>query len=187
MSNIYIEMKLLSTFRNSKGFTLIELLVVIGILGILAAALIATIDPFEQLKKADDSNRKNTAVEMVNASIRYYTTHSAMPWDAAADGGVDCLTGVADPSGVQVSVLGTCITTYINEGELKSSFSESNILSSLYLTESDNDMFVCFRPDSKSGRRDALTKYTQTGGDVTDPTTNCEGYGGATQCYWCAR
>ena len=47
---------------NKAGFTLIELLVVIGILGILAAALVATIDPFEQLKKADDAKIKNIAV-----------------------------------------------------------------------------------------------------------------------------
>jgi prepilin-type N-terminal cleavage/methylation domain-containing protein len=67
-------------FKSSKGFTLIELLVVIGILGVLAAALVATIDPFEQLKKATDANVKNTAVEFIDANIRYFTTHNAMPW-----------------------------------------------------------------------------------------------------------
>jgi prepilin-type N-terminal cleavage/methylation domain-containing protein len=68
--SIYMK-KYLSTFKTQAGFTLIELLVVIGILGILAAALIATIDPFEQLKKANDSSVKNVAVEFVNSNIRY--------------------------------------------------------------------------------------------------------------------
>ena len=47
---MYMRNYLSRLFKNSKGFTLIELLVVIGILGVLAAALIATIDPFEQIK-----------------------------------------------------------------------------------------------------------------------------------------
>jgi len=38
--------------RQNIGFTLMELLIVIGVLGILAAGLLAAIDPFEQLKKA---------------------------------------------------------------------------------------------------------------------------------------
>ena len=39
-------------FVQNKGFTLIELLIVIALLGALAVGLLATIDPFEQLKKA---------------------------------------------------------------------------------------------------------------------------------------
>jgi len=35
--------------ETNKGFTLMELLIVIGVLGILAAGLLAAIDPFEQL------------------------------------------------------------------------------------------------------------------------------------------
>ncbi|MSU26267.1 MAG: type II secretion system protein, partial [Candidatus Levybacteria bacterium] len=74
-------MKKVSNQKN-KGFTLIELLVVIGILGILVATLVATINPFEQIKKASDSNTKNVAVEYLNANIRYYTNHTEFPFDA---------------------------------------------------------------------------------------------------------
>ena len=41
----------MNTVRIQKGFTLIELLIVIALLGSLAVGLLATIDPFEQLKK----------------------------------------------------------------------------------------------------------------------------------------
>ena len=41
-----------------KGFTLIELLIVIAILGILAIALLATLDPFEQLRKSRDGAKR---------------------------------------------------------------------------------------------------------------------------------
>src|SRR6185503_6667683 len=91
----YLSMKFLSAqflrkTQSSKGFTLIELLVVIGILGILATALVATIDPFEQLKKADDANVKNTAVEFTDANIRFYTTHNALAWGMTDSDGTAC-------------------------------------------------------------------------------------------------
>src|SRR5579871_4949367 len=72
---------------TAKGFTLVELLIVIGILGILAAGLLATIDPLEQLKKGSDTNEKQTAVEFVDASTRYFADHSAWPWDNPTAGG----------------------------------------------------------------------------------------------------
>ena len=53
MPIINVEIEIMKSARMNliqKGFTLIELLVVIGILGILATSLIATIDPFEQLR-----------------------------------------------------------------------------------------------------------------------------------------
>ena len=43
--------------QNQKGFTLIELLVVLGLIGILAAVLIAVIKPTEIFRKARDSQR----------------------------------------------------------------------------------------------------------------------------------
>ena len=76
--------------KNQKGFTLIELLVVIGILGVLATALVTTIDPFEQLRKAQDANVKNALVEYVNANLRYYTTHNNLPWGVTAASGNVC-------------------------------------------------------------------------------------------------
>ncbi len=168
-----------------QGFTLIELLVVIGILGILASALVATIDPFEQLNKANDANAKNVAVEFLNSNIRYYTTHSAMPWDDVPTGGADCLTGTTDLAAVNLSTMtATCLSTLISEGELKAGFTTATgIIGQVIANETLNNMTMCFQPRSKSQQKDANTKYASNG----TATVGCKSQGGATNCYWCTQ
>lgn len=180
-------MKKLSTFirqilpRSQSGFTLIELLVVIGILGVLAAALVATIDPFEQLKKANDANVKNTAVEFINANIRYYTTHNHMPW---AD---NCMgVGVTAPSGNPLYPNMTdCLKTLALDGEIKGAFTTvTSVLSSIVITGDDTSLTACFLPQSKAQRNDANTKWNNTGG-ATIASSSCGPT--STLCFWCSQ
>ena len=171
------------------GFTLIELLVVLGILGILATALVATIDPFEQLKKANDSNVKNAAVELVNASLRYYTTHNDMPWGT---GGVtNCGTaGVISGAVVNSGAGLACVNGLITDGELKDEFTAATSITALIYITGDttnpsNHSTACYMPQSKSQQRDANTIYTSGAGSTTNNTT-CKSKGGNANCYWCA-
>ncbi len=168
-----------------KGFTLIELLVVIGILGILATALVATIDPFEQLRKAQDSNVKNASVEFLNANLRYYTTHNSMPWGDPDTGGYDgCGTGTGTISDVLLSdpVGDECLQALVDDGELKSGFVEAdNITSEIYISGGDNTVTACYQPQSLSGQNDPNTKYTSDG----TVTTGCVSQNGANDCYFC--
>ena len=175
-----------------KGFTLIELLVVLGILGILATALVATIDPFEQLKKANDANVKNSAVELVNASLRYFTTHNAMPWHVS--GGVTGCGTAGAITAAEIDVAGlNCVNGLIDDGELKTQFtSATNITKAIFLTGTTlNAVTACFMPQSKSQERDAGTIYTSSGAvDGRTSTTACVGKGGtgtSVDCYWCAQ
>lgn len=179
----------LKLFKRDSGFTLIELLVVIGILGVLAAALVATIDPFEQLNKAQDSSTKNTVVEYVDANIRYFTTHSAMPWADTALSGACQTAGAPSGVGLQIPSMINCTKDLTDDSELKASFSTAvNILKNIYVTAgTDNVVIVCYLPVSKSQKRDPLTTKTITGDPVNNPTTACKGYGGATDCYWCTQ
>lgn len=175
-------------FKNlSKGFTLIELLVVIGILGILATALIATIDPFEQLKKTNDANLKNAAVEVANANLRYYTTHSKMPWHT---GGVTGCGSGGSLATVQVvsdtGVVNPCVQGLIDDGELKSQFGDADFVQGLYLSgTTGNEVSVCFLTESKSLSRDSATVYTSGG----ETQSGCPVTGNAanTTCHWCAK
>lgn len=45
--------------QRTKGFTLIELLIVIAIIGILAAVILATIDPVKQRQRANEAVLKS--------------------------------------------------------------------------------------------------------------------------------
>lgn len=187
--------RFLPRLKNIKGFTLIELLVVIGILGILAAALVATIDPFEQLNKAKDANTKNILVEYLNGVVRFYTTHQAYPWDPTIpnpcnggnppDGSASLCTG-GSPCTVD-----SCVLSLISESELKPSFSEATgnlteIYTNLATDNQGRQQFIgCFKPTSKSGQKDPLTKFNADGTDGT----NCISAGGQVQqaCYWCTK
>jgi prepilin-type N-terminal cleavage/methylation domain-containing protein len=180
---------------KAKGFTLIELLVVIGILGILATALIATIDPFEQLRKANDSNVKNVMVEFLNANLRYYTTHSAMPWADVDDGGYlgcgtesDPNTGeILTPTALNDVGGDDCVNALIDDGELKTSFTNaSGILAKVSIIGSGNTATACYMPESKSGQRDPQTKFKPDGtledADTCKAVTDNTGQ----DCYYCA-
>lgn len=171
-------------FQSSKGFTLIELLVVIGILGILASSLIATIDPFEQLKKGQDANVKNTAVEFVNANIRYYTTHNALPWvnDSACTAQ---LNGI-NPTATNLTGMTSCLSALVTDGELKSGFTTvTNTLKEIVVSGTSNDVISCFKPQSKAQQKDGNTIYDSSG----TPTSGCiaQTSNGSTSCYWCAK
>ncbi len=177
------------TKKIQKGFTLIELLVVLGILGILAAALLATINPVEQLNKAQDTNLKNVAAQFVSANVRYFSVKNALPWNSTASGGAACYTSGTTLASVPMSSLTACIQTLITEGELKQSFLNANNLNQAIVTnpnpQTSNaaDTIVCFQPKSESQQRDSNTRYTQSG----TAGTTCKSQGGTNNCYWCAQ
>lgn len=182
--------KLSKPFKTlSKGFTLIELLVVLAILGILAAALLATINPVEQLNKATDTSLKNVAAQFVSATVRHYSTKNALPWHSVANGGNACYTAGTTLASVPLSSLTTCITTLVTEGELKQSFLNANNLNTAIVTNPNPqtgnvaDTIVCFQPKSDSQQRDSNTRYAQNGA----AGTSCKSQGGTNNCYWCAQ
>jgi prepilin-type N-terminal cleavage/methylation domain-containing protein len=190
----------LKLFKRNSGFTLIELLVVIGILGVLAAALIATIDPFEQIKKAQDSNTKNAAVEFNDALLRYYATHNAFPWAPLPNGAACDSTPANGPQKLvlydttKTPKLSDCVSALTGENELKSAFgSDTNDLQNIYVTfdATANDTIVCFQPQSQSQQKVALLNADGTPGPGVTTHTCVFGNGvPATTtggCFWCTQ
>ncbi len=153
---------------KNKGFTLMELLIVIGVLGILAAGLLAAIDPFEQLKKARDSNYRSGAIELLQSFQRYYSNHGYFPWRAS---GSQCATDNADTlapaspvsslaaatvkvGSTQEAEIGSCLSDLVADGELKATFSQG-LNTTVYVSSwSKTDVRVCYSPESKSNRND---------------------------------
>ncbi len=72
-------------FKMLKGFTLIELLVVIGILAVLAAGVVALINPQDKLYAANDSKVQSDIGELATGSQAYAATHNGFFPAAAAD------------------------------------------------------------------------------------------------------
>ena len=62
-----------------KGFTLIELIVVIGIISILAAGVLTTLNPVTQFQKADDARRKSDLSQIQKALETYYQDAGSYP------------------------------------------------------------------------------------------------------------
>lgn len=169
------------------GFTLIELLIVIALLGALAVGLLATVDPFEQLKKGTDTSRRNTVEELYNAAIRYYAAKSVFPWSSD----LTAMT-LADPA--MTSGTTSYLQSIILAGELKPEFIQlagSGNLSKIWMTSTADpvtsarqNVAVCYLPESKSFQNDANTKYLSEG---TPQTAGCISLGGTSQCYWCVK
>lgn len=163
------------------GFTLMELLIVIGVLGILAAGLLAAIDPFEQLKKARDANNRNASVELLNGFTRYYASHGEFPWnlpgvnancDSAAG---DTVPGSISGGVVELQDIDACVDSIEADGELKVDFND-NVKTDIYVSsEDDTDIAVCFAPEGKALRNDTLTKWLFDGTSTIteDDGTNC--------------
>lgn len=76
-------MRMRKQFSLSQGFTLIELIISLAILGVLAAALITMLNPFEQVRKSNDAKRKTSLEQMQRALEMYYQDNGRYPVQSA--------------------------------------------------------------------------------------------------------
>lgn len=74
----------LLNFRKQAGFTMIELLIVISILGILAVAVLAAINPIEQINRGRDTGSRSDAEQALSAMDRFYAFNGYYPWQTGA-------------------------------------------------------------------------------------------------------
>lgn len=183
---------------------MIELLIVIGVLGILAVGVLAAIDPFEQLKKARDTNTRASVISLHTAFTRYYATHNALPWNMSPVlTGCSTTAQVAVAAGVALSNAG--MTACVNlgpeaDGELKTGFVTnlgSAVAGSIYIqSATSGSVNVCFSPVSKSMFAEEATKFSSGGVDESGTGGACTlvlkqamtpGSGASSACYYCAK
>ncbi len=177
-----------------KGFTMIELLVVIAVLGILAVAVLAAINPIEQINRGKDTGSRSDSEQLIGAVDRYYTANGFYPWMVGATdpvvstGWVAVGTGWDDSAGTDVllKLSGT------GTAEVKESF-VNRITGAGYNTlfvynggAQGNSTYVCFAPKSANFVTEAATRCgaslpTDFPASACGNTTDC-GTGGDCIC-----
>ena len=129
---------------NKKGFTLIELLIVIVIIGLLAAVVIAAINPVESRNRAVDAGLKSDAGQVYNAIERHYASRGFFPWQTSATDNTSI--GNSGTLATATWVGGALVST----GEIKPEFAGRPNLANIRVYQNGSSVSVCFTPVSQS-------------------------------------
>lgn len=163
-------------FKKLPGFTMIELLVVIAVIGILAVALLASLNPLEQIRKGRDTRTRSDSSQLASALERYNASLGYFPWQASE--GEDLSPAGADLDFIQVNtttaITGCSLTpctidvvmqSLTDTNEVKSSFIDKITATSyadtfLYYNDEDTgaSVHVCFIPESNSFAKEAFDR-----------------------------
>lgn len=159
--------KLQATLKTEGGvgFTMIELLIVIAILGILAVAVLAAINPVEQINRGRDTQSKSDAEQLISAIDRFNAFRGYYPWVDSMNTDFDVDWEITHENIWEtVNIPGCRVLDRLAEGseacegtdELKSSYTQ-RITASDYrhlriynAGETGNSTYVCFEPRSKA-------------------------------------
>ncbi|MBP7740748.1 prepilin-type N-terminal cleavage/methylation domain-containing protein [Candidatus Woesebacteria bacterium] len=163
------------------GFTMIELLIVIAILGILAVAVLAALNPIEQINRGRDTGSRSDSEQILSAIDRFNAFQGYYPWQTGATDvanmplawtSMTTAADVADTAAtpcpisekLSVAVVAGCIGT----DELKVTFFE-RIFNASYNTlkiynrgTQGDSTYVCFAPKSKAFVTEAAARVAGT-------------------------
>lgn len=155
------------------GFTMIELLIVIAVLGILAVAVLAAINPIEQINRGKDTGSRSDAEQLLSATDRYYASKGYYPWTIGANsdnvmtngGGAGVVPTLTPLDGdIAVGADGSKMLSGLSAGgssEIKASFVTRitdptyNWLSIYNDGTSGASTYICFTPKSNSFKEEA--------------------------------
>lgn len=189
------------------GFTMIELLVVIAVIGILAVALLSTLNPLEQIRKGRDTRTRADmsqligAIERYNASLGYFPWQSSEGQDLAATGadinfvkinGTTAITGCTVTGGTSCTI-DQALDTLTTTSEVKSSFVDritGATYSASYLYYNDEStggsVVACFTPESQSFQKEAFDRCKEgTSAWATDFSARVYGTNASPTFYPC--
>jgi len=162
---------------STAGFTMIELLVVIAVIGVLAVAVLSSINPIEQINKGRDTRTRSDAAQLINASDRYFAIQEFYPWNrtsatyTTADTDFD---SEFDFDGVTGTPDWAWTDELVSTAEVKAGFAnrlDTERVHYVYKAAGSNaTVYVCFQPNSQAFQLEAAQKCDATGNQET-PTT----------------
>lgn len=172
------------------GFTMIELLVVISVIGILAVAVLSSINPIEQINKGRDTRTRSDAAQLINAVDRYFSIQERYPWNDANGSDWTPTTSYDEYDEEFVSTGGSAAawgwTQILNDvQEVKAGFITRLINDDVVIVfkadGTNETMYACFLPASNSFKREAATNCDAsvgvtpygTGDGVPSSVTTC--------------
>lgn len=158
-----------SRFLRRVGFTLIELLVAIAVIGFLAVAVLAALNPVEQINKGRDTRERADAKQLLDGIERYYASSdpAAYPWNTAATGWTPVTPVTAAFNFTGSTGDWDWTNNLLTTGELKDTFVNRVRASQKHLVlkaaGSNATIYVCFYPTSSAFRAEA-DGYCQANG-----------------------
>lgn len=175
---------------------MIELLIVIAVLGILAVAVLAAINPIEQINRGRDTGSRSDAEQLLSAIDRYYAAQGNYPWQVESTDpeamdwtDVSAVVDTTDPGVPILTKLSTGGTSEIKESFVnRLNATGYNTLFLYNHGDQGDSTYICFKPDSGSFTEEAKTRCDGDGlpDDAADiEETVCGGTDGEGDYYVC--
>lgn len=165
------------------GFTMIELLVVIAVIGVLAVAVLSSINPIEQINKGRDTRTRSDAAQLINAVDRYYAIHEVYPWNTTTGSYTPTVTEAADAfdfdGPTAAAAAWNWIDVLVDTGEVKEGFTNrlknDDTISTFKAGTNNATMYACFIPTSLAFKQEAMD-------NCNDGSTPQGTFGSVTPC-----
>lgn len=162
-----------SRTRSDRGFTMIELLVVIAVIGVLAVAVLSSINPIEQINKGRDTRLRSDSEQLINAADRYFAIHEEYPWDTES--------GTTTPEDAYTHNNGAgewgWLQLLVDTAEVKAGFTNrvenDDIIRVFKAADENATMYACYLPSSQAfkleAQRNCQDGTTPDGGSAEVP------------------